>query len=200
MPRKSKKSLRKPSKKQDYIDARRELAEAFKENHILKPQAVAVFLEVEHLVYDSKNQIPLSTLTDILITTRAILRGREPDDQDGEVYQEHILDLQSQISRVRRFSFTKLLVANVFALLGVSIIVASGILGAVSFGLCAPLSILGIVFGFSLIGGYVALGTGLLGASFLMFSAPLAANAMQQSSLNQALHQLESNAKRIYLY
>lgn len=182
----------------EYYDACKALSAKLSENLILRTEAVVIYREVKKIAHHPKNKVPISTLTEILITTKDILQGPTPDDRDNDVYREDIRTLHEQSNAMKSFPITRCLVGALACIIGTAILVASGILGAVSFGLALPVSVFGMVFGASLIFGGVSIASGLIGSSFLMFGAPMVVSAMSANPLRAGMNKLESSAKRVY--
>lgn len=117
---------------------------------------------------------------------------------EKEAYREDIIALEQQCRDIKSYSIAKPLAGAMLSILGAAILVASGILGAISFGFAAPISMLGAVFGLSMVMGGISVATGCIGTGLLLFSAPLMTNALQNSPLRKSMIELESHAKREY--
>jgi hypothetical protein len=183
---------------QEYYEASKALSAKLSEKLILCPEVVKIYREVRKIAHHPKNRVPIPKLTKILITTKDVLQGPTPDDRNNEVYREDIRTLHDQSNAMKAFPITRCLVGALACLIGLVILVASGILGAVSFGLALPVTVFGMVFGASMVFGGVAIASGLIGSSFLMFGAPMVVSAMTANPLRNGMNKLEASAKRVY--
>lgn len=175
-----------------------ELYQTFSDNQILCNEAIQVYREVEKISHDAHPSVPIKTLTKILKRTKAILKGPDRDDSDLDIYREHIIKLHSLAQEISTFPKAKILAGVLLCLLGVIILIASGIIGAVAFGLTTPINILTGIFGISLVWQGAAAVSSVIGASCLMFSAPVLTQAWHDNPLWQQMKKLESTAKRVY--
>lgn len=187
-----------PSEWAEYYAACDELAKEFDKPSDLKQFAVKVSSEVKKLAGEEHSHVPITKLTEILNTTASILKGPVLGDTENEAYREDILTLQQQCGDIKSYPVAKGLIGAMLCLLGAAIVVASGIVGAVSFGLAAPISVMGIMLGLSTLVGGVCVASGVIGASFMMFGAPLVGSAVQASPLRKSMIELETNAKRVH--
>lgn len=180
----------------EYQEACIALNAEFLKGHPLHDDAMNVYLEVKNLV--RKRKLPLNKVTAMIKTITNVLKGPSGEDKTKEIYRQEVVKLQRQSNELRTFPLAKILISAALCLLGVAIIVASGILAAVSFGLAVPITILGILFGFSKIMSIVAISSGIIGASCLLFPAPIMASAWRDQPIRDEIKELRSNAKRTY--
>lgn len=157
-----------------------------------------VYSEAHQLVTKKGSRIDEETLAEILHVTAHLVAGNERHIDGAKGYRDDILLYYRLSNRVRHFPFGKLLAGAMTALIGTAIVVTSGIIGAVSFGLLLPFSLLGFTFGASIIIGGVTIGTGAIGVGTLMGSGQLFFNSFQKNPLRSKMNQLVAAAQEHY--
>jgi hypothetical protein len=159
-----------------------------------------VYREVIRIASAKNRDIPEQTLTDILISTRLLILGKERHPS-GETGYKNEMDNYYKLSRhVSAASFGKAVAGIMLGILGAAILVASGVLSFASLGMLAPINVCGFVFGYSLMTAAVSgittlfggLGTTTLG-NLLFF------HATEKGALTQEMRLLESTARRKFI-
>jgi hypothetical protein len=157
-----------------------------------------VYDEVRKQQRQKQSGISESTLIKIINVTAKIVVGYENHDGGMKGYNKEFSRYHNLSSDIRHFPLGKILVGAMLALIGTAIIVMSGIIAVASFGLLAPFSVLGIVFGASTVVGGVACGVGALGMGSVMASGMTFFSAVKKTPLRSEMKQLEVSAKANY--
>lgn len=182
-------------------DLELELNDLLSQTHTLAlfSAGFGVHREVRRLASSRSNDIPEGDLTDILKATQRIVAGNVAHPRGDAGYLKEIDTYYELINRIKRFPLGELLSSAMLWLLGISIIVASGLLALVSFGILAPISILGTLIGESMIIGGIATGAcGIVGAGTLMKSGITLFKAVQTNPLRHEMMQTEAAASVYY--
>lgn len=157
-----------------------------------------VYREVHYLANKKKSDIPEEKLIDILRTSARLIAGNQAHS-DGDVGYREEIERYYQLSKdVRHFPWGYVLAATITALIGTAIVVASGVIAAVSFGFLAPISLLVITLGISMIIGGVASGVATIGTGAVMGSGLLFFKAAEKNVLRQEMKELMVSAKGHY--
>lgn len=157
---------------------------------------LGVYREVQRLSRSKDCEIPKHKLADILNITRTLVQGEEEPSASYRKEMDIYHDLANDI---RHFPWGKIIAGAMLCLLGAAIIVASGILACLSFGLLAPLDFLGLYLGHSLLIGSAAIVTGgtcglgsVIGGSLLFFKAG------QKNPLLREMETVELEVRRVH--
>jgi hypothetical protein len=146
-----------------------------------------------------KTTVSKKKLTEILHSTRMIIAGNKEHPFGDTGYRKEIDSYHHLSKYVRKMPWGKVIGGIMLCLIGTAIIVASGVIALASFGVLAPINMLGIVLGVSMvvggvataIGGTVGMGS-IIGGSILFFKVA------QKNPLAHEMKLTESAARERY--
>ena len=164
-------------------------------NWTLLLSGLGVYREIRKLATSQQNTIPEQKLAEILNATRVLMMGSEEHPTGNAGYRKEMDTYHDLTIEIGRFSSGNVLFGMMLSLLGALIIVATGILSLVSFGILAPIHIMGFSLGVSLLTGGVSMGVGLTAGIGSMFGGHLMLfKAAQKSVLRQEMEATEAAA------
>ena len=187
----------------EYQHAREELSAALKElygddaKQNLLFAGFGVYREVVRLASLKKQAFPEQTLIDVLNTTRMLVLGKEQHPTAAKGYKHEMNNYLKLTKKLGQASTKRALLSLMLSLLCIAIIMISGVFAFASFGLLAPISILGIVFGKSLLFAAAATATTcVVGTGAMMGNAALFFNSVEKGILSQEMRAVEAAARK----
>jgi hypothetical protein len=156
-----------------------------------------VYCAVRAAKSNSKNVIPNEKLTEILSATARLIKAPQQDRK----YRKEIDAYHKLSNNIRQYSLGKIVAASMLCLIGTLLIVASGLITAVTFGGMIPVGVLGGMLGISMITGGIAAGlSGGVGMSCLMGSGMLFYKIVEKNPLRNAMEKVEASVREIYSF
>ncbi len=135
----------------------------------------------------------------ILDSANYIVENHKTEKKNTREYLAHMAVLYTAAVNTRKHPVFKVLGISLLALVGAAILAATGVIAAVSFGLCPPLGIVfGIVIGYSVAAGAAASAVGgVLGIGALMASGMMMFKTLAKPSLSSRIHELRTLAAAV---
>lgn len=157
-----------------------------------------VYYQVNAIKKQKKPSLSDEKLTQILRLTKSIVAGPDEEGRGDKQYREDLKSYHKLANSIRKFPFGKLLAGAMLTLIGVVLVVLSGIIAAASYGLTAPVSLFGAEFGTSMAVGGVFTVLGAFGAGSVMGGGITFFSATRPNMLRSEMRNLRSAARTHY--